>query len=555
MSKKLLQTSLLLGSLCATAIPAMAQNASIMPDIQLPAVPGPVMRPDNASSSTIQLVNGVSGQENLFIHSWDGPTTSVNGNPEFHSGIAWRRSDLGGNTINEDFIYLKYASDIDAVIYEDGGEYYVLAAYYFDEYDPATKGHYYDIYRFDGSGLTPVSIHNLLTLSPTFGRINVDATTSGLAITWCVPGTGIYAKSGELSGANFGPNVLLPNTGNMVDPDVCIRRGDGGSGTGLDLQIAYLTNTLNVMYEYRVPFYDVFGGATTGLTAEYVAGTVGTNQYAPPRIDCPDKWGGKQRWAIALGISNYDHTTNMTTEWVYAVVKNEDWPGVAPTWTYPTIIDLSYVTYGPGWAFPTSPVIAYNRNQDGLTVGWITKQNTAVIPGTTQSKYVAVDVSDDGTAMPAVVPGSYNMISNAPCDVMPVLAFSGQDLNSDYDGLHIAFSEYVPYPPFYNIKYKDRKWGLSTFKGVVDVQANKNVNISVAPNPFNNALSFNAPAKGDYKITLIGIDGRVVYEHQCMMDQGQAYQINTPELASGTYVINVSSRDNKLNYTQKMVKK
>lgn len=550
MSKKLMYASLLCGAL-GSMTPALAQTPSIMPDIQLPAVPGPVLRPENASSSTMQLINGASGVENLFIHSWDGPVTSVNGLPEYHSGIAWRVTDVSGSTINEDFIYLKHAKDIDAVIYEDGGAYFVLAAYYLDVSDPAQRGHYYDIYKFDASGLYPVSNLNLLTLSPNFGRINVDATVYGLAITWCVPGTGIYVKAGDLAGASFGPNVLLPNTSTRVDPDICIRRGGGGSGTGLDLQIAFLENSLTQFFEYRVPFYDVLSGTSAGFTQEMAGGSPGP-KFCPPRIDCPDKWGGEQRWAIALAGYEYNSSTNVATEWVYAIVKNEDWPGVPPLFTYPTMVDLSYVTYTTSWFQPPNPVIAYNNQQNEITVGWMTKQQTAVIPGTNSVKYVAKDVKDDGSAMPAVIPGSYNMISNAPCDVMPVLAFSGQDLHSNFDGLHVAFSEYVPYAPYYNIKYKDRKWGLSTFKDAAKMEVPQNLQIS--PNPFRNTLSFVAPGEGNYTISLTSLDGRVVYSHKEKLSAGQRFQVNTPGIAAGSYVMHIVSQENNINKMEQLVK-
>lgn len=551
MYKQLLHATLLSGMLGAM-VPASAQTSSIMPDIQLPAIPGPVFRPQNASSSTMQLVNGASGTENLFIHSWDGPVTSVNGITQYHSGIAWRVTDVNGSTIGEDFIYLKYASDIDAVIYEDGGAYFVLAAYYMDISDPAMRGHYYDIYKLDNSGLNPVSSFNPLTSSQTFGRINVDATIYGLAITWCVPGVGIYTKAGDLSGASFGPDVLLPGTGNMVDPDICIRRGAGGSGTGLDLQIAFLDNTQTAVYEYRVPFYDILGGSSAGFANEYMAGTGGGNQFCPPRIDCPDKWGGGQRWAMTLGTYNYNPISNVATEWTYAVVKNEDWPGVPPTWTYPTIIDLNVVTYTTSWFQHSNPVLAYNNQQDEITVGWMTKQSTAVIPGTNDVKYVAVDIKDDGSAMPAVIPGSYNMISNAPCDVMPVLAFSGQDLHSNFDGLHVAFSEYVPYDPYYNMKYKNRKWGLSTFDNKVKMPLTRNLEIS--PNPFNNTISFVAPAEGSYTISLISLDGRVMYTSKESLSTGQQFKINTQDMAAGNYMVQITSPENNINKKEKLVK-
>src|SRR5690606_36178348 len=147
MYKQLLHVTLL-GGMLASMTPARAQTPSILPDIQLPAVPGPVLRPQNASSSTMQIVNGANGPENLYIHSWDDALGTVSSTGQPYSGIAWRVTDvMTGGTINEDFIYIKHAQDIDAVIYEDGGAYFVLAAYYFDEYNPATKGHYYDIYK------------------------------------------------------------------------------------------------------------------------------------------------------------------------------------------------------------------------------------------------------------------------------------------------------------------------------------------------------------------------------------------------------------------------
>ncbi|WP_158606019.1 T9SS type A sorting domain-containing protein [Taibaiella sp. KBW10] len=549
MSKKLFNALFLLGSL-GTIAPSVAQNSSVMPEYMLPTVAGPVMRPQNASSSTMQKIVGASGAtENLYIHSWDVYSSAD------YNGIAWRRTDDNGNLINEDFINVKYATDIDAVIYEDGGAYYVLAAYYYNDGDPNTKGHYYDIYKFDASGLLPASTMNPLSSSATFGRINVDATSYGLAITWCVPGVGIYTKVASLSGAAFGPDVLMPGTATMLDPDVCIRRGGGGSGTGLDLQIVFLENTLTVVREYRAPFFNVLAGSSAGFTEEYVAFSPGP-KYFPPRIDCPDKWAGGQRWAVAMAANSVSGTN--ITEWVYAVVKNEDWPGVYPSWTSPTTVNVSYVNYtSPMWPEPCDPVIAYNTDVDKVTVGWMSQQNTSVIPGTNDKKYLAMDVKDDGTAAPAPIPGSYNMISNVPGGNEAVLAFSGQNENSYFDGLYIAFAHFHPSFPNYSMYYKSRPWSLSTFKGIVDLPTDKNkgMQFTISPNPFEHTLSFQAPAKGNYTISLMGIGGSVVYEQKCILNEAQTYQFNTPEIASGTYVMKVSSPENNIDYTQKLVKK
>lgn len=547
MSKKLLYASLLCGALGAMT-PVAAQTPSIMPDIQLPTVPGPVLRPQNASSSTIQLINGTTGVENLFIHSWDDAYSAVSNGVQFHSGIAWQVTDVNGFTINEDFIYIKYAQDIDAVIYEDGGAYFVLAAYYFDENNPATKGHYYDIYKYDISGLNPVSQLNPLSSSANFGSINVDATVYGLAITWSVPGAGIFVKTADLPGAGFGADVLLPGTNNMTEPDVCIRRGGGGSGTGLDLQLAFLDNAQTTVYESRVPFYDVLSGSSTGFTFEYATSAGGGSRFGTPRIDCPDKWGGQQRWAMTFAEYNYNPLTNITAERINAVIRNEDWTSGPNT----NLIGLNTASYSNNWYQPNRPVIAYNNQQNEIVVGWMTMQSTALIPATNTVKYVAMDLQDDGTTMPSIIPGSFNMISNVGCDAMPVLAFSGQDIQSNFDGLHIAFSEYVPFAPFYNMKYKNRKWGLSTFKD--DVKMPVIPNMEVSPNPFTNTLSFVAPGEGNYTINVTGVDGRVVYTHKEKLTAGQRFQVNTQSMTAGNYMMHITAPEQNINKVEKLVK-
>ncbi|WP_129022422.1 T9SS type A sorting domain-containing protein [Edaphocola flava] len=546
MNKKLLLSALLLGSF-ATAIPGLAQNASVVPEAPLPnytfggGTSGPVVRPQNASASTMQDIIGPSGAtENLYIHSWDVYSSAQ------YNGIAWRRTDASGSLINEDYIPIKYADDIDAVIFEDGGAYFVLAAYYYND-GFGTKGHYYDIYKWDVTGLVPVSIMNLLSTSPNFGRINVDATVYGLAIIWCEPLVGISTTVSFFPGVSFGPNVLLPGTDDKIDPDVCIRRGGGGSNTGLDLQMTFLNNTQNVLYEYRLPFFNALSGSAAGFTYEYGTGTVGTNKYSPPRIDCPDIWN-TQRWAVSIGINNVTGTTN--TEWIYAMVKNDDW---SPT---PSLVNLSYVSY-TSTTYPEycNPVLAYNDANDQIFVGWITRQSTALIPSTYDVKYVASDIKDNGGAAPAFIPGSFNMISNTVASHEPVLAFSGQDRNSGFDGLYTAFSQYATvFPSDYSMMSKTRKWTLSTFKGLADLKTDK-VIMSVTPNPFAGNLNFQAPGDGKYKVSLFSIDGREVYSNTATLTQGQAFQFSTEELASGTYIVKVLSPENGVNYTQKMVKK
>jgi len=539
MKKHFLPIAYLLGSL-SLATPAVAQNMAVLPEFQLPTVMGPVLRPQNASSSTLQQVIMPSGaMEHLYVHSWD-VFSSPNNN-----GIAWRRTNGNGTLIMQNHTIIPYAEDIDAVIYEDGGQYYILAAYYYNNAITSVRGHRYDVYRFDPAGLTTISTLNFLSSSPTFGRINVDASRYGRAITWCQPGTGIYARAAN-PGGTFGGTVLLPGTVNQVDPDICIRRGGGGSGSGLDLQIVMLDNSLTNLREFRVPFTSVAGGSSAGFAPEFGISSGGF-RYNPPRIECPDAWGGGQKWAVSVGWNDYSGGT--VTEVVDAIIMNGDFSGS------PMVVPVSGIAYTSGWADPCNPVVTYNKDGDVVTVGWISQQVTSVLPSTADKKYLAMDIMDDGTSFPATMPWTFNMISNSAAGNSAVLAFSGQNLNSDFDGVHNAFAQFHPSAPNYCMKYKSRPFGMTTFRDNAALNLGTGIKeIAISPNPFNNAVSFTVPAAGNYMISLTSVDGRAVYTHNEVLAQGQSFKVGTQELAAGTYIMNIRSIDNHINKIEKLVK-
>ncbi|RYD97144.1 MAG: T9SS type A sorting domain-containing protein [Sphingobacteriales bacterium] len=539
MKKHFLPIAYLLGSL-SVATPVVAQNTAILPEFQLPVVMGPVLRPQNASSSTMQQVVMPSGAtENLYIHTWDVYSSANN------NGIAWRRTNAGGGLIMQSQTIIPYAEDIDAVIYEQGGAYYVLAAYYYNNGLTGVRGHRYDVYRFDPGGLTTINTLNVLSSSPTFGRINVDASRYGRAITWCQPGAGIFVKAANTGGA-FGGTVLLPGTANMVHPDLCIRRGGGGSGSGLDIQLAAVDASLTVLREYRVPFSSIVSGVPAGFAAEYGASSPGP-RYNPPRIECPDVWGGGQRWAVSIGWNDY--TGGTATERVEAHVMNGDF---SPSPTVVTVAALAYAS--PSFEL-CDPVVTYNRNSDVITVGWMTQQPTSVLPGSSDKKYLAMDIKDVGTSFPATIPGTFNMISNSPASYESVLAFSGQNMNSDFNGVHTAFSQSHPSSPGYCMKYKNRPFGMTTFSDQQQMNLGTGTNdIAISPNPFSNAVSFTAPAKGDYAISLTSLEGRVVYTHNENLSQGQTLKVGTQDMAAGTYIMNIRSIENNINKIEKLVK-
>ena len=538
--KKIILKVCLLSGILVSAFSAQAQLAAVLPQAPLPTVTGaanPVLRPQNAGSSTMQNVNFGGPINNLYVHSWD--VFSV----QAYHGIAWRRTNNLGATLNQGYLQLKYADDIDVALYQSGANYYVLAAYYYAQPGvPALNGHYYDVYQFTALGLAPVSTMNLLALSATFGRINVDANTPyGIAIAWSTPGVGINVKVATLPAAVFGANVLLPGTAGFKDPDICIRRGPGGSGTGLDLQIVYVNNANNQIRCGYVPFFTL-----APYTLESVVNTPAT--FGVPRIDCPDIFGAAQKWTYVY--SEYNYSAGTASERIWAVVKNTGW-SVLPTQVL--VHNTSYLT---GFFQQNNPVIAYDVTATRITVGWITKDNTAVIPGTLDTKYVAQMVADPGTAAPASVAATYMMVSNITGGPAPVLAFSGQNNASGFNGLHAAFSHYnVIAPSEYGMFYRDRPWSSATFK-MLDEEGSIEAErlLTVHPNPFVNVLTVTAPQKGNYSIKLFSIDGRVVYENEQQLDNAEKLNINTESFISGLYMLKIVSAENNIDFTQKLVK-
>lgn len=529
MSKKLLYSYLLTGSVLSGSI-ATAQTAALLSQTPLPFVTGAVVKPQNAGNSTLQKINfmGAAG-ENLYVHSWDDVNSG-------RAGIAWRRTNATGVLQDEGYLPLTDVNDIDVALYQSGTKYFVLAAYYYD--DGTTKGHYYDIYNFTPTGLTSVSTMNLLTSTPSFGRINVDANPSvGLAITWAHPGLGIYVKVAKSLGTpTFAPNVLLPGSLHDKDPDICIL----SNGPAPALHIALLSDTETDVKEQSLDFATAVSGTATGLTTEYNQSTGAA--FCSPRIDGQDKFLDNQ-WTMVF--SEYTYAGTLANERIIAAVFNSAWSPV------PTTVPVHSASYSSHQFSPNNPVVAYNPIGDTITVGWITRDVTTVLTAD-ESKYVAQYIRDAGTSAPTSLPASYMMISNNEGGDFPVLAFSGQNTMSNYSGLHTVYNLYNSLLPGNDcMVYKNKAWSSNTFKMA---QTAATATLSLAPNPFSNTLDLTLPAKGHYLINITGIDGRSVYNAAADFEAMQRTRIQTDQLHPGIYFIQVTSPEQQISYTQKIQK-
>jgi hypothetical protein len=535
--------------LLAVALNGNAQLASVIPDAPLPTIPGPALRPQNAGSSTMQNINfdiggGTYVPMNLYVHSWDVFNSLSN------NGIAWERTDAGGAIQDQGYITVPYAQDIDVVLYEDGGQFYVLAAYYFsDPFNPAATGHYYQIFDFTPTGLV-AGPQILLTLSPSFGRINVDANTPyGLAIVWSVPGTGIYATASQLPFSGFGCNVLLPSTAGFKDPDVAIRRSSGV----LDLDLVYRRNTENQIRKYTVSLFSIEACNSAGYVLQQIVNSSASTRFSVPRIDCPDQFS-TAKWTYVYseyGLSGVSPAITVG-ERIRAQVFNS---GVSAA---PTSIVLNSTSYVTNFYQQNNPVLAYNDLSDEITVGWITRDNTAIIPGTTTNKYLAEYISDNGFGLPFPIPASLMMISNVDGGPAPVLAFSGQNINSSFDGINAAFSQYsTVFPGNYSMMYKHKPFSSATFRTIAPTENGNlvaNGAINVFPSPFKDKLTLNLAAKGNYAIYILAVDGKVVLNRDIYAETNSTHTIMSEELPAGLYFVRIQSEENGISEIKKVIK-
>jgi hypothetical protein len=85
----------------------------------------------------------------------------------------------------------------------------------------------------------------------------------------------------------------------------------------------------------------------------------------------------------------------------------------------------------------------------------------------------------------------------------------------------------------------------------IDQRSKENSSFEVFPNPTNNQLSLQLNQLGDYQITVIDMNGRVIYQRQ--LTYSNQLTLNSSEWAAGLYAIQVRTADGYL-MTQKVVK-
>jgi Secretion system C-terminal sorting domain len=124
----------------------------------------------------------------------------------------------------------------------------------------------------------------------------------------------------------------------------------------------------------------------------------------------------------------------------------------------------------------------------------------------------------------------YRWLSNN--EKIPVLEISGTMIGNNYT--------------VNTIKYR---YNPSTASGITNYQLT-NLQFSISPNPAQEVITISLPDTKNYTLNIIDVTGKLVDQQQCNQFSNQ---ISTAALPRGVYFIKISTSDNSIGGTQKIV--
>ena len=261
---------------------------------------------------------------------------------------------------------------------------------------------------------------------------------------------------------------------------------------------------------------------------------------------------------ITYTYTNSNNCSNVVTA-IFTVTANT-------TITAPVISAATANTFCEG----QNVVLSSN---DANSIQWY-KNGTALV-GVTSQTYTATSA---GTYKVVKTSGSNTATSNeiiVTVNAIPAIPSISRDNNnnlaSSFIGTNNWYKDATVIPNETNTIYKPTVNGLYTVKAINNgctsvmsaayyylvtdiINLSKDEFIKLAPNPFVNQLNFDFVVKGYQKLNIEVYDVATGSKVATQQNITAGTKITLGQLSAGTYVIKVTSTDNKISYQFKMVK-
>lgn len=486
----------------------------------------------------------------LYVWAWSNTNVGTGG-----CGIGWKRTVVGSPTtiIDDGFLILDKHVYYPEVAFIRGNDqlFYIVLAYYRsrDYHDIGISGHFYDIYRWDATGITPVSVNVPLSSETAPRRISIDAHLRyGLIMAW-ETSEGIKVKAITTGSAvlDIGPVVSVTSAPTGIDPDVAFAH-EGESSDQLIVRLLYCVPGGGGTATYTVAwrkFYDLFGGGVPFIT-----------EYTNPLIYTPSS---HMTGNVMHHIDCPDHST--LKRWAF-------------TWYNPTLDRVELFNFNPGtslvvnsnltapyfaaadWDFGSN-TLAYDEQIDQIHVGFFAYKSgssSSLMP----TGFAAVTYTETGAKIG--VPNEYKVIQNNPYTPWgSSISFSKQ--NDATSQVFISYPARIGSSSVAEVRHKHAMLPTvySNMSATIDIDEQTGFTAYVVPNPIGD--QFELRVKGDlfyqYDAVLTDISGKTISNCSGRLTEvSSRLSFETRTLPAGMYFINLTQhRGSELQKTQiKIVK-
>ncbi|MBX9448788.1 MAG: T9SS type A sorting domain-containing protein [Taibaiella sp.] len=471
----------------------------------------------------------------LYVWAWSNTNVGTGG-----CGIGWKRTVIGDptNIVDDGFLVLDKHVYYPEVAFIRGNDqlFYIVLAYYRsrDYHDIGVSGHFYDIYRWESTGITPVSVNVPLSSEIAPRRISIDAHLNyGLVMAW-ETSEGLRVKAMQSGGINLTIGPILPVTSapTGLDPDVAFSH-EGSSPDDLHVRLLYCVPSLGTTAEYTISwrnFYDLFTGTGVAFFLDYFT----TLNYTPSshftgnvmhHLDCPDH-SLLKRWAFTYYNSFLDRVQLFNWNPGTSSVLNTDITGA-----YFTAAD---------WSFGSN-TLAYDKETNLIHVGFFaykSPSSTSLMP----TGFAAVTYFETGTKLG--VPNEFKVINNTPYTPWgSSISFSKQNDNTNQ--VFISYPARIGVSSVAEVRHKHAMvpTAYGNMSAGVNIDEQTGFTAQVVPNPIGE--QFELRVKGDlfyqYDAVLTDISGKTISNCSGRLTEiSSQLSFETRALPAGMYFINLT---------------